>query len=40
MHAFGGMLTVIVEAGEKPGRIQLKATAKGLKTGRLSLTAE
>lgn len=25
MHAFGGMLTVIVEAGEKPGRIQLKA---------------
>lgn len=40
MHAFGGMLTVIVEAGEKPGRIQLKATAKGLKNGRLSLTAE
>lgn len=40
MHAFGGMLTVIVEDGEKPGRIQLKATAKGLKTGRLSLTAE
>lgn len=40
MHAFGGMLTVIVKAGEKPGRIQLKATAKGLKTGRLSLTAE
>lgn len=40
MHAFGGMLTVIVEAGEKPGRIQLKATTKGLKTGRLSLTAE
>lgn len=40
MHAFGGMLTVIVEAGEKPGRIQLKATAKGLKTSRLSLTAE
>ena len=40
MHAFGGMLTVIVEAGEKPGRIQLKATAKGLKASLLSLTAE
>lgn len=40
MHAFGGMLTVIVEAGEKPGRIQLKATAKGLKASLLSLTAK
>lgn len=33
MHAFGGMLTVIVQSGEKTGEIELQATAKGIKTG-------
>lgn len=33
MHAFGGMLTVIVQSGEKVGDIELQATAKGVKTG-------
>lgn len=28
MHAFGGMLTVIVQSGEKTGEIELQATAK------------
>lgn len=32
MHAFGGMLTVIVQSGEKTGEIELQATAKGIKT--------
>ena len=35
MHAFGGMLTVIVQSGEKTGEIELQATAKGIKTGTL-----
>ena len=33
MHAFGGMLTVIVQSGEKVGDIELQATAKGVKAG-------
>ena len=32
MHAFSGMLTAIVQAGEKPGEIELTATAKGVKS--------
>lgn len=31
MHAFGGMLTVILQAGEVPGDAQLKLSAKGIK---------
>ena len=31
MHAFSGMMTAIVQAGEKPGSIQLEAKAVGLK---------
>ena len=37
MHAFGGMLTVIVQAGEKTGEIELQATAKGIKTGTIRI---
>lgn len=33
MHAFGGMLTVIVQSGEKVGDIELQATAKSVKAG-------
>lgn len=33
MHTFGGMLTVIVQSGEKVGDIELQATAKGVKAG-------
>lgn len=33
MHAFGGMLTVIIQSGEKVGDIELQATAKGVKAG-------
>lgn len=33
MHAFGGMLTVIVQSGEKVGDMELQATAKGVKAG-------
>lgn len=33
MHAFGSMLTVIVQSGEKVGDIELQATAKGVKAG-------
>lgn len=33
MHAFGGMLTVIVQSGEKVGDIELQAKAKGVKAG-------
>ena len=35
MHAFNGMLTVIVQAGEKPGKIRLRASANGVKAGEL-----
>lgn len=37
MHAFGGMLTVIVQSGEKTGEIELQATAKGIKTGTIRI---
>lgn len=37
MHAFGGMLTVIVQSGEKTGEIELQATAKGVKTGTIRI---
>ena len=34
MHAFGGQLTAIVQAGETAGTIHFEAKAKGLKTGK------
>ena len=37
MHAFGGMLTVIVQSGEKTGEIELQATVKGIKTGTIRI---
>ena len=37
MHAFGGMLTVIVQSGEKTGEIEPQATAKGIKTGTIRI---
>ena len=37
MHAFGGMLTVIVQSGEKTGEIELQATAKGIKAGTIRI---
>ena len=37
MHAFEGMLTVIVQSGEKTGEIELQATAKGIKTGTIRI---
>ena len=37
MHAFGGMLTVIVQAGETPGDVTLNVNAKGLKPASLTL---
>lgn len=37
MHAFGGMLTVIVQSEEKTGEIELQATAKGIKTGTIRI---
>lgn len=37
MHAFGGMLTVIVQSGEKAGDIELQAIAKGVKSGNLRI---
>ena len=40
MHAFGGMLTVIVQAGENPGNVTLKVSAKGLKPASLVLSVE
>lgn len=40
MHAFGGQLTVIVQAGETAGTIRLEAGAKGVKSGRITLTGK
>lgn len=37
MHAFSGMLTVIVQSGEEPGTIELEATAKGVKSGQIQI---
>lgn len=40
MHAFNGMLTVIVQAGEQAGTLELQASAGGLKTARLKIAVE
>ena len=40
MHAFNGMLTVIVQAGETAGNLELQVSAKGLKTARLVLLVQ
>lgn len=40
MHAFNGMLTVIVQAGETAGNLELQVLAKGLKTARLVLPVQ
>lgn len=37
MHVFNGMLTLIVQSGNKPGVIEVKARSKGLKTAKLNL---
>ena len=36
MHAFGGMLTVIVQAGDTAGEAVLNVSAKGLKNGTIN----
>lgn len=40
MYAFNGMLTVIVQAGETAGNLELQVSAKGLKTARLVLPVQ
>ena len=40
MHAFGGKLTVIVQAGENPGTVTLKVNAKGLQSASMTLPVE
>lgn len=40
MHAFNGMLTVIVQAGKTAGNLELQVSAKGLKTARLVLPVQ
>ena len=40
MHAFNGLLTVIVRAGENPGDLTLKVNAKGLQSGVITLPVE
>lgn len=40
MHAFNGMLTVIVQASETAGNLELQVSAKGLKTARLVLPVQ
>lgn len=37
MKAFNGQLTAVVRASEKPGNIQITASAKGLKSAKLNL---
>ena len=37
MHAFSGMLTVIVQSGETAGTLELEATAKGIKSGKIQI---
>ncbi len=37
MHAFGGMLTVIVQSGEQQGTLTLTAKGKGLKSGTITI---
>ena len=40
MHAFSGMLTVIIQAGEKGGTAELQASADGVKTGKITLSVK
>ena len=40
MHAFNGMLTVIVQSGEETGSIELQASAKGIKTGKILIPVQ
>lgn len=40
MHLFSGMLTAIVQSNGQKGEIILEAKAKGVKSGRITLTAE
>ena len=40
MHAFNGMLTVIVQSGENAGELEIKASAPGLKTGELTIVVK
>ena len=40
MHAFGGMLTVILQSGEQSGQIELSAHGKGLKNGKIAITVQ
>ena len=40
MHAFGGKLTVIVQAGENPGNVTLKVNSKGLQSASLTLPVD
>lgn len=40
MHLFSGQLTAIVQAGDKAGLIQFKATAKGVKPGLITIRCE
>lgn len=40
MHAFSGMLTVIVQSSDESGEIELQAYAKGVKTGKIKLNVK
>ncbi len=40
MHAFSGQLTAIVQAGEKGGTIEFEAKAKGVKSGKITITVK
>ena len=40
MHLFSGKLSAIVEAGEEPGRLTFKASAKGLKGASIEIPVE
>lgn len=40
MHAFSGMLTIILQAGEEIGTLELQATAKGVKSGNLRINVK
>jgi beta-galactosidase len=40
MKVFNGMMTAIVQEGEKAGKITLVASAKGLKSAKLEIEVE
>lgn len=40
MHTFSGMLTVIVQSGEESGEIELQASAKGIKAGKIKINVK